>query len=413
MNNDYCLQSYRNNYQDDGAGAGADGAGAVANKLYWYQKTQLYKVITNPMFIVCLIIFIGIIVVIYWNYIRPMSFKKIYKKLQQFAGFKYSHLTNQEREAPQDTIEESHEAAREATPVHGNSHFIIYGSSGSGKTSFLKHYLAIANAQNAELRDSSRQRDYVVFGRDEREFPSQNFVPLLQLEKVSIESLANKIVVLDDAGAYKTLKTKVEDLFRYGRHLGIQVIYLAHYAKDVLPVVRENCFKIYLTINNPDNFFESIVQTYGLASAVRDGFNWKYYRDQLEYGIIEFDTRSQKYKILNDKYKLIYDSSKRSKWGPEQLVAYESYFFTGDEYNRLKIFLEEMSDQTIEITPHNIAYYYVAYCKQNNIKVNESKIDNYVERMQKPLISDSVKEGFKNLIYEHAKNFTKNKLGTS
>ena len=401
MNNDYCLQSglqsYRNYYQGEGDGAGAD----VANKLYWFQKTQLYKVITNPMFIVCLIIFIGIIVVIYWNYIRPMSYKKIYKKLQQFAGFKYSHLTNQEREAPQDTIEES----REATPVHGNSHFIIYGSSGSGKTSFLKHYLAIANARN--------QRTYVVFGRDEREFPSQNFVPLLQLEKVSIESLANKIVVLDDAGAYKTLKTKVEDLFRYGRHLGIQVIYLAHYAKDVLPVVRENCFKIYLTINNPDNFFESIVQTYGLASAIKDGFNWKYYRDQLEYGIIEFDTRSQKYKVLNDKYKLIYDSSKRSKWGPEQLVAYESYFFTGDEYNRLKIFLEEMSDQTIEITPHNIAYYYVAYCKQNNIKVNESKIDNYVERMQKPLISDSVKEGFKNLIYEHAKNFTKNKLGTS
>ena len=361
------------------------------------------------MFIVCLIIFIGIIVVIYWNYIRPRQFKTIYKKLLQFAGFKYSHLTNQEREAPQDTREATREATHNNNShnnSHCNAHFIIYGSSGSGKTSFLKHYLA----QVAELRDSSRQRTYVVFGRDEREFPSQNFVPLLQLEKVSIESLTNKIVVLDDAGAYKSLKTKVEDLFRFGRHLGIQVIYLAHYAKDVLPIVRENCFKIYLTINNPDNFFESIVQTYALASAIKEGFNWKYYRDLLEYGIIEFDTRSQKYKVLNNKYNLIYDSSKRSKWGPEQLVAYESYFFTGDEYNKLKIFLEEMSDQTIEITPLNIAYYYVAYCKQNNIKVNESKIDNYVERMQNPLISDSVKEDFKNLIYDHAKIFTKNKL---
>ena len=400
MNNDYCLQSYRNNDQgvNTGDGAGAK-ATAGANKLYWYQKTQLYKVITNPMFIVCLIIFIGIIVVIYWNYIRTRQFKTIYKKLLQFEGFKYSHLTNQEREQ-----EAMHEESPSHNISHCNAHFIIYGSSGSGKTSFLKHYLAIDNAQVAG------QRAYVVFGRDEREFPSQNFVSLLQLEKVGIESLANKIVVLDDAGAYKSLKTKVEDLFRFGRHLGIQVIYLAHYAKDVLPVVRENCFKIYLTINNPDNFFESIVQTYGIKDAV-NGLNWKYYRDQLEFGIIEFDTRSQKYKILNDKYKLIYDSSKRSKWGPEQLVAYESYFFTGDEYNRLKIFLEEMSDQTIEITPLNIAYYYVFYCKQNNIRVNESKIDNYVQRMQKPLISDSFEENFKNLIYDQAKSFTKNKLG--
>ena len=48
-----------------------------------------------------------------------------------------------------------------------------------------------------------------------------------------------------------------------------------------------------------------------------------------------------------------------------------------------------MSDQTIEITPYNIAFYYVEYCKQNKIKVNESKIDNYIERMQQPLIPDS------------------------
>ena len=248
MNNDYCLQSYRNNDQGDGA-----------NKLYWYQKTRIYKVITNPMFIVCLILFIGIIVVIYWNYIRPRQFKTIYKQLLQFAGFKYSHLTNQEREAPQDTREATHNNSHNNS--HCNAHFIIYGSSGSGKTSFLKHYLA----QRPHDKSCDSPRSYLVFGRDEREFPSQNFVPLLQLEKVSIESLANKIVVLDDAGAYKNLRLKVEDLFRFGRHLGIQVIYLAHYAKDVLPIVRENCFKIYLTINNPDNFFESIGQTYAIG----------------------------------------------------------------------------------------------------------------------------------------------------
>ena len=134
-----------------------------------------------------------------------------------------------------------------------NCHRLIYGSSGSGKTSFLKYYLQSYASRN--------KTSYLVFGRDEKEFPASNFVPLLQLEKIGIESLVNKIVVLDDAGAYKNLKTKVDDLFRFGRHYNIQVIYLAHYAKDVLPIVRENCFKIFITNNNPDIFFESIVQT--------------------------------------------------------------------------------------------------------------------------------------------------------
>ena len=232
------------------------------------------------------------------------------------------------------------------------------------------------------------------------------------MENVSIEQLADKIVVLDDAGAYKNLNTKIEDLFRFGRHHQIQVIYLAHYAKDVLPVVRENCHKIFLTTNNPDNFFESIVQTYSIKDEVTQ-LNWKQYRDQLEFGITEFDTRSQKYKVLNENYNIIYDSSKQNKWGPDDYVAYESYFFTGDEYNNLKVFLEGMSDQTIEVTPYNIAFYYVYYCRQNKTKVNESKIDNYVERMQQPLISDAVKEDFKKIIYDHAKRFTKNRLNTA
>ena len=102
---------------------------------------------------------------------------------------------------------------------------------------------------------------------------------------------------------------------------------------------------------------------------------------QLEFGIIDFDTRSQEYEILNHKYNIIYDSSKRNKWSPEGYVAYESYFFSCEEHNKLKVFPEEMSDQTIEITPYNVAFYYVEYCKQNKTKVCESKIDNYIERM--------------------------------
>ena len=212
----------------------------------------------------------------------------------------------------------------------------MYGTSGSGKTSFLKYYL------------DQTKSDFIVFGRDETEFKDNN-LSLLQLEKIEIESLANKTVILDAAGAYKNLKTKVEDLFRFGRHHNIQVIYLAHYAKDVLPVIRENCFKLYIAIDNPDTFFETMMSCFSIKQ-----LNWKQYRDQLEFGVIEFDTRSQKYKTLNHKYQLVNNTTKH-KWSPEDYVKYESYFFTGEEYNKLKIFLEDMSDQTIEITPFNVA----------------------------------------------------------
>ena len=77
------------------------------------------------------------------------------------------------------------------------------------------------------------------------------------------------------------------------------MMYLAHYAKFVLPIVRENCFKIFITINNQGNFFVSIVQTYSIKDVGALQLKWKQYRDQLEFGMIEFDTHSQKYEKLN------------------------------------------------------------------------------------------------------------------
>ena len=67
---------------------------------------------------------------------------------------------------------------------------LIYGTSGSGKTSFLKCYL------------DQTKTTFLVFGRDENEFKDK-YIPLLQLEKKEIEKLANRTIILDDAGAYK------------------------------------------------------------------------------------------------------------------------------------------------------------------------------------------------------------------
>ena len=69
---------------------------------------------------------------------------------------------------------------QELTPTvtNTNFHFLIFGSSGSGKTSFLKHYL------------DQTKSDSLVFGRDENDFPD-NYKPLLQLEKIEIEKNGN------------------------------------------------------------------------------------------------------------------------------------------------------------------------------------------------------------------------------
>ena len=44
---------------------------------------------------------------------------------------------------------------------------------------------------------------------------------------------------------------------------------------------------------------------------------------------------------------------------------------------------------------------------KKKIKVNESKIDNYVERMQQPLISDKLKEEFEKTLIDEAIRFSK------
>ena len=85
----------------------------------------------------------------------------------------------------------------------------------------------------------------MFFGRNGEKFHNDRFVELVQLDKAKVESLASKTINLDDACAYRILKTKVDELFWFGRHQNIRVIYLAHYAKDILPVVRENCLKLH------------------------------------------------------------------------------------------------------------------------------------------------------------------------
>ena len=245
---------------------------------------------------------------------------------------------------------------------------MVYGASGSGKTNFLKWYLNTLNL------------DYIVFARDESEWSSDKFINYDTLLQINFKKINNKTIILDDLGAFKNLKTKVEELFNYGRHNNLQIIYLAHYVKDVLPVVRETIKQIYITISNTDKFFESIIDEYKLNKCILNQL--EIYRNQFEYGVIEINTLTKNYKIYNSNYKLVYDTKANLEFDPSDLVHYKSYFFKGQEFDQLKLFLEHHSGEEIEITSKNVAFYFVVYCLQNKIPVNTAKINNYLDRIE-------------------------------
>ena len=58
--------------------------------------------------------------------------------------------------------------------------------------------------------------------------------------------------------------------------------------------------KLYITINNPDSFFEIVIQTY----SIKDELKVRRYREQLDYAVTDFDKKSHEYKILNNKYEI-------------------------------------------------------------------------------------------------------------
>ena len=56
-----------------------------------------------------------------------------------------------------------------------------------------------------------------------------------------------------------------------------------------------------------------------------------------------------------------------------------------------------MSDQTIEITTKNIAFYYVIYCIQNGISVNIKKVNNYLDRINPKLNVNNIVTGIEQI----------------
>ena len=97
------------------------------------------------------------------------------------------------------------------------------------------------------------------------------FLPVKHFDKVKLENLTNQTIVIGGAGVYAILLKNVAEIFRKCSQHRVQVYH---------PI-----------------FFENLTQTYS-------------------NGIIQLDTRKKHCTILNEKYKLIFESNKTRKNDP-------------------------------------------------------------------------------------------------
>ena len=132
---------------------------------------------------------------------------------------------------------------------------LVYGQSGSGKTTFIKHY--IKNINNV-----------LIFTLSFDDWPSthENVFNLDNLQNLinNIDQINGYTIVIDDAGNNKELKELVSKLFTIGRHHNIQVIYVAHDVVDINPKSRGNIQEIYVTIANTSEFFSRLEKFFNI-----------------------------------------------------------------------------------------------------------------------------------------------------
>ena len=148
-----------------------------------------------------IILFTIFYILIYFMYIYfNCAPDKLVIEFENFKSFRTNHFSKTE-------------SSLNSIDKNKNTHLLIYGASGSGKTNFLKWYL------------NTLKLDYIVFGRDSKEWSSDKFINHEQLCQINLAKINNKTIILDDLGAFKNLKSIVDDLFRYGRHNGVQIYF--------------------------------------------------------------------------------------------------------------------------------------------------------------------------------------------
>ena len=247
-----------------------------------------------------------------------------------------------------------------------NSHILLYGASGSGKTYFIKQYLKKNNLFNPEKLK--------VFCLDEDEWDS-DYIERDLTKLSNLEQLKGYTIVLDDK-ANEGIDKYVSNIISKGRHFNIQLIFLAHLAVDLNPKSRNNVSEIYITTNNTPAFFSDLKEKF------KSPFNFSNF-NYVEHGIIRYKLTKGSFLVYDKNYKQIYDSSS-NKLSTRSDINFNNFLnrseFSDIEKSEITHFLESQSE--INITDPLFLFYLNYYLIQKGYKVNKSKLKHLISDYQ-------------------------------
>lgn len=265
-----------------------------------------------------------------------------------------------------------------------NKHIYLLGTSGGGKTYWIKRFIKNMNM------------NYIVYAKDFKEWKDDKPKCVTNMDFNLISKSKNLIVVLDDIEELIRSEENVINLWTAGRHEGMIGVIVGHSCKSANNKVRQNTSQVIIMSRNTAETFKDVKDTFGITDPIE---NFKE-----PYGYISYDcfNRTIKYydKDSNDItsrfISLIAQNNKQNNNNRKKIMntrMLELIKFKDTEVlsypdeRKVKMLLEqEFTDlgKPVNIPNHLIRAYLVMYYKYNNIPFNIKKYEHIITDYYSP-----------------------------
>ena len=347
----------------------------TTNKNQFISFGTLEKILSFIILHPFIFLFTIVIATIFYYFLKFFGGKTEYQKFVEkcieetktFKGFKRPKKWSSYHESDnaENQTEGSDGVDNLSTIDNEKLHFIIYGKTASGKTSFLKKYIE---------KNYPNKSNVYIFCKNENEWQSypkvlnENHLDnLKEMESFKGTSSQKNFLVLDDMGGLMNQKD-VAEYYTKARHLNIVICTLVHKPCDVENKIRMNIDSLYITTQNSDLFFSDLKKNYKIKEPLE-----KY--KSIPYGMIKFNTATDNYKVYDQYLNVVADSEQNfevTKPNFKITKFISNRELTKEETEQIIEFLEGESIEQITIVPETL-YFYLDYYLNKVLKIRTPK----------------------------------------